>query len=103
MAAAGAEGNGRTDAQRERARADVRRSIETFVKETGWQPTRVEPVAGALLYTRYNWLIRFIMKRISQSAGGDTDTTRDFEYTDWAALDRLAHEMATEPRPSLLG
>ena len=43
-------------------------------------------VAGALPYTRYNWFIRLVMKRIAAKAGGDTDTTRDYEYTDWEDL-----------------
>jgi menaquinone-dependent protoporphyrinogen oxidase len=47
-------------------------------------------VAGALPYTRYNWLKRWIMRRIVAKAGGDTDTTRDFEYTDWEDLRAFA-------------
>jgi len=29
------------------------------------------------------------MKRIAAKAGGDTDTSRDYEYTDWNALSRF--------------
>ena len=29
------------------------------------------------------------MKRIARKAGGATDTSRDYEYTDWAALDEF--------------
>ena len=29
------------------------------------------------------------MKRIARKAGAPTDTSRDFEFTDWAALDRF--------------
>ena len=36
-------------------------------------------MAGACLYTRYNFLIRMIMKQISRQAGGSTDTTRDHD------------------------
>jgi menaquinone-dependent protoporphyrinogen oxidase len=64
--------------------------------ETGWHPRRVELVAGALPYTRYNFLVRFVMRRISRKEGGDTDTSRDYEYTDWAAVDRFAAEFADE-------
>ena len=42
-----------------------------------------------LLYTQYNVLIRFVMKRIAKHAGGATDTSRDHEYTDWVALDQF--------------
>ena len=51
-----------------------------------------KPVAGALPYTRYNWFIRRVMKRIAAKAGGDTDTTRDYEYTDWQDLRSFAEQ-----------
>ena len=49
-------------------------------------------VAGALRYTHYNWLKRWMMKRIVTKAGGNTDTSRDYEYTDWAAVRAFADE-----------
>ena len=64
--------------------------LERFTAAAAWQPTISKHVAGAVLYTKYNWLTRFVMKRIVKRAGGDTDTTRDFEYTDWADLTMFA-------------
>ena len=64
-------------------RRDLDAIIDRFVTETGWRPTTTKIVAGALLYTRYNWLKRLVMRRIARKAGGDTDTTRDHVYTDW--------------------
>jgi menaquinone-dependent protoporphyrinogen oxidase len=63
-----------------------------FFAKTGWRPAMVEVVAGALPYTRYNWLKRLVMKRIAAKAGGDTDTSRDYEYTDWVRLQAFASE-----------
>lgn len=60
----------------------------------GWQPSMVKVVAGALPYTRYNVLTRWIMRRIVAKAGGDTDTTRDYEYTDWADVKTFATRFA---------
>lgn len=57
--------------------------VNRFEAVTGWTPERVKLVAGALLYTRYGWLKRQVMRRISRKAGGSTDTSRDHEYTDW--------------------
>lgn len=65
-----------------------------FFDETGWRPPVTKIVAGALLYTRYNWVIRWIMRRIAARARGDTDTTRDYEYTDWADLRVFAGDFA---------
>ena len=73
-------------------RAQTMELVNKLLAETGWHPRRIELVAGALPYTRYNFLVRFIMKRIVRKQGGDTDTSRDYEYTDWAAVDRCAVE-----------
>ncbi len=68
--------------------AELRGIVDGFLKHAGWSPTVTRPVAGALLYTRYGWFKRMIMKRIARKAGGDTDTTKDWVYTDWKDLDR---------------
>lgn len=72
--------------------------IEEFRARTGWEPRTVASFAGALLYRRYNPFIRFMMRLIVGMAGGDTDTSRDYEYTDWAAVERFAVEFAARPR-----
>jgi menaquinone-dependent protoporphyrinogen oxidase len=36
------------------------------------------------------------MKQISGSEGGDTDTSRDFEYTDWDEVTRFAEAFFAE-------
>jgi menaquinone-dependent protoporphyrinogen oxidase len=94
LSEAGVEDMRRSEADRRQSAADVRRMIGDFVKETGWRPARVLPVAGALAYTRYNVLVRFVMKLIARKAGGPTDTTQDHELTDWTAVDRFARELA---------
>lgn len=84
--------------------AYVKKVNERFFERTGWRPARVKNVAGALAYTRYNFLIRLLMKLIARRTGGATDTSRDHEYTDWAALDRfvaaLAEDIVAEAGPS---
>jgi menaquinone-dependent protoporphyrinogen oxidase len=64
--------------------------VEGMTAKTGWKPASVGLFAGAMLYTQYSWMKRFLMKQIAKSQGGDTDTTRDFEYTDWAEVDLWA-------------
>ena len=40
--------------------------------------------AGALRYTQYGLIKRHFMKRISKDrVSADTDTSRDYEYTNW--------------------
>ena len=69
----------------------LRAIVERLCTDTGWRPSLIKHVAGALLYTRYNFVKRLIMKRIVAKAGGDTDTSRDYEYTNWGDLEDFAH------------
>ena len=96
LSEAGAERSDVTTEENAQFVADVQKVLDRFFAETGWHPERVKPVAGALLYTQYNFLIRFVMKRIAKHAGGSTDTSRDYEYTDWVALDRFVAELVEE-------
>jgi menaquinone-dependent protoporphyrinogen oxidase len=68
--------------------------LQRFFDESHWRPPVTKIVAGALLYTRYNWIMRWIMRRIVAKAHGDTDTSRDYEYTDWEALRAFARQFA---------
>jgi menaquinone-dependent protoporphyrinogen oxidase len=96
LSEAGAEDSHKPPEFRHECAGNARKMIDSFLAETGWRPAPVKPVAGALLYTHYNMLIRFVMKRIAKSAGADTDTSHDYEYTDWADLDRFAADLAHE-------
>jgi menaquinone-dependent protoporphyrinogen oxidase len=75
--------------KRAQAESDVKRTLQEFFEQTCWKPSHVAAVAGALQYSKYNFLIRYVMKRISGKAGGPVDTTRDYEFTDWNKLDDL--------------
>lgn len=68
--------------------------VAQFLGRTGWHPSMARPFAGALAYTRYGWLTRWLMKMISKHTGRPTDTSRDYEFTDWAEVDSLASELA---------
>ena len=83
--------------------ADVeaaRKIARDFADELGWRPSPVVCLAGRLAYTKYGWLTRLIMRRISAREGGPTDTSRDWELTRWGEVDHLADEMAARIRGS---
>jgi len=85
------------------SRLEASRFGATLSKETGWHPTLKATFAGAVKYTQYNFITRFIMKKISQKEGGSTDTSHDHEYTDWEAVARFAEQFArkiSEPQPA---
>lgn len=56
-----------------------------------WQPQNVAVFAGALLYPRYSFFDRTMIRFIMKITGGETDTTREFEFTDWQKVSEFAH------------
>jgi menaquinone-dependent protoporphyrinogen oxidase len=62
---------------------DEKSIVETFLTETGWKPKAWTIFAGALSYSKYNWMIKIIMQYIARRVSGDTDTSKDYEYTNW--------------------
>jgi len=91
LSQAGAEDEAVQPDKRAKAAGDAQFMIDSFLRETGWHPMRAEPVAGALAYSKYNPVMRLIMKWISWRAGGATDTSKDYCYTDWIALEALVN------------
>ena len=45
-------------------------------------------------------MIRLIMKRIARKAGGPTDTSHDYEFTDWLAIDRFVMNLIGHAAPA---
>jgi menaquinone-dependent protoporphyrinogen oxidase len=80
------------------AHRELAKPLARFSAETRWVPKETLHVAGALLYTRYGFFTRLVMRFISKRAGGDTDTSREYEYTDWAALAAFASRFDRELR-----
>ena len=74
--------------------ADAKSYVELFEKETGWMPREVQLVAGAAKFTQYNPLVRWITKRAFESRGVKVDTHRDYEFTDWNAVEQFARTFA---------
>lgn len=75
--------------------------VTKFEKETGWRPAQVGLFSGALPYSQYGFIKRLMMKKIaSGKASLDTDTSRDYVYTEWDGVKRFAEDFldrATTP------
>ena len=78
----------------EAAREPAREILDAFLATTGWEPTETATVAGALRYSQYGAVTRFLMRRIARKAGGGIDTSRDYEYTDWKDLEAFVDAVA---------
>ena len=70
------------------ARRGAQRCADQFLAGTGWRPGMVRLVAGALKYSKYPFFVRQMMRYIAWRSGGDIDTSRDYEYTNWVELRR---------------
>ena len=73
-------------------KSEVEGYLREFETRTGLTPGVSHAFAGAILYTKYNFVIRAIMKSIAKKEGGDTDTSRDHIYTDWQAVETFARD-----------
>jgi menaquinone-dependent protoporphyrinogen oxidase len=67
--------------------------VDDLLQSTGFDPDVVGLFAGAVLYTQYGWFKRHVMRAIVKSEGGDLDMSRDYEYTDWTAVERFAEDI----------
>jgi menaquinone-dependent protoporphyrinogen oxidase len=84
-------------------RSDPRQAqsyIDTLLRETGWRPTATTSFTGAVAYTRYGWWFRWYLKLISRWKGLPTDTSRDWDFTEWDEVDRFAAELAVTLAPA---
>lgn len=72
---------------------NLKKITSDFLIETGWEPDVVEYVAGALRYSKYNFIKKWIMRMIAKKSGGGTDTTRDYEYTDWNQVRNILEQL----------
>jgi menaquinone-dependent protoporphyrinogen oxidase len=75
-------------------RAEAAAYVEEFLEDTDWHPDRIGLFGGALRYSKYGFLKRLLMKQIAEEATGDTDTSRDYEYTDWREVEAFAADFA---------
>jgi len=58
----------------------------------------IEMVAGALRYSKYSAPMKWVMKRIADQAGEGTDTSKDYEYTDWQRVEDYARRLVARVR-----
>jgi len=84
-------------------REAARKYGERFIETTHWHPALIDTFAGAVKYTQYDFVTRFIMKMITKREGGSTDTRHDHEYTDWDAVARFTSRFLQEITSAAMG
>jgi menaquinone-dependent protoporphyrinogen oxidase len=78
----------------EESRAATRGYLDEFVEATGWTPDRSVTFAGALQYREYDFVTRLMMRLMMHKGHHPTDTSQDYVYTDWEAVEQFARECA---------
>ena len=76
------------------AREAARDYIDDMQDDTGWTPTRSVTVAGALQYREYDFVTRLVMRVLMRHGDHPTDITRDYDYTDWEAVEGFARDFS---------
>lgn len=74
-------------------RTEASQCMDQFLDELHWKPDHKTIFAGGLPWREYNWFVRWTMKRVVKKAGGDTDTSKNQEYTDWEAVDEFSNQI----------
>lgn len=67
--------------------------VRTFLKRSPWHPQRLAVFAGALVYSRYRWYDRMMIRFIMWLTKGPTDTRVDLELTDWDKVKAFAKSL----------
>jgi menaquinone-dependent protoporphyrinogen oxidase len=78
--------------------------LDAFSEQTGWNPAQATTFAGALQYLEYDFMTKLVMRLMMKRDHRPTDTSRDYEYTDWEAVDRFGAKCAgLVARPTPVG
>ena len=69
--------------------------MRTFLKKSPWTPKLQAVFAGALRYPQYKFFDRIMIQLIMKITGGETDTTKEIEYTNWDKVSNFANRINT--------
>lgn len=83
------------------ARDEAQACVDRFMTSTGWKTHNVLLLGGAVRGSAYDYFQRQIVKFIVMKRGGLADMTRDYEFTDWNALDGFIDEFLVAAQRSL--
>ena len=65
-----------------------------FLRKARWRPQVTAVFAGALQYSKYGPIKRRVVQAFAAIGGHDTDTSRNYDYTDWPAVERFSEAFA---------
>ena len=68
--------------------------IKKFLKISNWMPKKIGVFAGKVDYPNYGFFDKYIIKFIMYITNGPTDTSKSYEFTDWAKVDEFIKEIS---------
>ena len=85
----------------EESRSAAAGYLSDFLDATGWTPRKTRTFAGALQYREYDFMTRLLMRLLMKHGHHPTDTSHDYDYTNWGAVAEFGREctemVATAP------
>jgi len=69
---------------------EARQCVDTFLQQTGWHPSSLAMFGGAMANSQYSWIFRMMIQFVARKSGMNIDPKRDYEYTDWVAVEHFA-------------
>lgn len=66
--------------------------VQEFSRRTGWIPEVQVSFAGGEPYTKYGFFTRWLMRSIARKHGRRVDVHRDYDFTDWKAVDHFTRD-----------
>ena len=81
---------------------DTNPYLQRFLQHSAWRPKATAVFAGRIVYKRYSFWDRQVIRFIMWLTKGPTDPSTDVEFTDWAKVDAFGRLIAIVPqRPYL--
>lgn len=88
--------------QDERATTEFKRAVGAFLDRSGWNPERVELMAGALKYDEGDLFKQRVIDRLNNGPGRIQDPSGSYEFTDWERITAFCNELhADHSTPSI--
>ena len=64
-----------------------------FLNQINWKPQRLAVFSGKIDYKNYDFLNKQIIRFIMWVTKGPTNTSKVYEFTDWAAVDKFSDSL----------
>ena len=72
---------------------DTNPYLKKFLRQISWKPKKLAVSAGKILYQKYSFWDRFIIRLIMRITHGPTDPNTNIDFTDWAQVEEFGIEI----------